>query len=306
MDCLSPVSAWSLGVKPNGKMDLRFNCKFARPADLLLPCGKCSACRQNKRVSWVNRCTLELLRFPLSSFLTLTYDDSHLPLDRQVHNGVLSSFFKRLRNFKRDYKIGDRKSLFLRYFAVGEYGSKFGRPHYHAIVFGVDFLDPMFKPYMAASKDGYPIFSSRLIERYWPYGFISFDEVTPCNVRYVAKYVSKSDGCFVASKGLGRSVFVDVSWHGREQHMSPKPLLFSSGYNDKFCVQHGKSPQSFPRFALRYLEKFYPDVFLNLKATRKNWLVGRNKDFTKPSVRDLVLSERLRAEIETRSYDKNN
>lgn len=74
-------------------------------------------------------------------FITLTFDDLHLPADHSLHKDTLQKFFKRLRkNYGKP----------LRYYACGEYGEKvktlydshgqgqaLGRPHYHAIVFGL-------------------------------------------------------------------------------------------------------------------------------------------------------------------------
>lgn len=84
-----------------------------------------------------------------TSFVTLTYDDEHLPFDKGLHKRDLQLFFKRLR----------KSGLTFHYFAVGEYGEKeqkyfcdddkvliekgkikpHGRPHYHVLFFGLDF-----------------------------------------------------------------------------------------------------------------------------------------------------------------------
>ena len=67
-----------------------------------------------------------------SIFVTLTYDDNQVPMndnaDLILYKPDLQNFLKRLR--KR--KDGER----IRYFAVGEYGTQSGRPHYHLCLFG--------------------------------------------------------------------------------------------------------------------------------------------------------------------------
>lgn len=68
-----------------------------------------------------------------SCFVTLTYDEAHLPPLRSVVPRDLTLFLKRLRS-----AIEPRR---FRYFAVGEYGDESARPHYHAIIFGLGVSD---------------------------------------------------------------------------------------------------------------------------------------------------------------------
>ena len=64
-----------------------------------------------------------------NTFITLTYDNEHLPKDESIDKDELQRFFKRLR------KNYPPKTI--KYFACGEYGDKKKRAHYHAIIFGV-------------------------------------------------------------------------------------------------------------------------------------------------------------------------
>lgn len=91
---------------------------------------------------------LESLTAPASSFLTLTYDDSSLPLisstgqpmSRGVKAGENTSSLptltpKDLQDWlKRFRKVIE--PLRVRYYAVGEYGDQSQRPHYHVALFG--------------------------------------------------------------------------------------------------------------------------------------------------------------------------
>lgn len=242
---------------------------------MLVPCGKCRACRENRRLQWIKRCKLELLSCNgVASFLTLTYNGKNCP--EHLVKKHLQDFFKRLRNVNRDYGLNLGK---LRYFAVGEYGSKKKRPHYHAIVFNVDLLSPQFRPYLATSKGSYPIFASKVIERYWTFGFNTVDSVTDANIRYVSKYVSKGvcDSLCLTSQGLGRSVFVDVSRVGRKSVVKPKPILIDSSQTDKFVISVGDVPRPLPSFALRYVERLFPVSLLTLKQKRKAYYLGKSK-----------------------------
>lgn len=76
----------------------------------------------------------------------------------------------------------------IRYYMSGEYGEKYGRPHYHACVFGYDFDD---KIYWCKSPTGEKLYRSATLERLWPYGFTSIGAVTFESAAYVARYVMK-------------------------------------------------------------------------------------------------------------------
>lgn len=88
-------------------------------------------------------------------------------------------FMKRLRKFT-GYKI--------RFFHCGEYGSITNRPHYHAIIFGMDFAD---KKFHSTTKGGHDTFTSETLERLWGFGHCMIGSVTPDSVRYVSSYILK-------------------------------------------------------------------------------------------------------------------
>lgn len=92
------------------------------------PCGRCYHCRKNKARIWRHRIMLEGMCHEENCFVTLTYNDEHLPAGETLVPEDLNLFLKRLRKKLYPEKI--------RYFAVGEYGDKSWRPHYHAILFG--------------------------------------------------------------------------------------------------------------------------------------------------------------------------
>ena len=108
---------------------------------VIVPCGKCPECLANKRSQWSFRLSQELKYTEFNSFfITLTYDDLHLPFAiPEIGSNMVGSptlvksdlqlFFKRLRK---------KLATNIRYYAVGEYGSRTSRPHYHAIVFNID------------------------------------------------------------------------------------------------------------------------------------------------------------------------
>lgn len=180
-------------------------------------CGQCRGCMIKKSKEWANRMMLELPYSSSAYFLTLTYDDNHLPvnsmLDREtgeLHDVAtldkeeLQRFFKRLSK-----KFGEG----IRYYAVGEYGSKTMRPHYHAIIWNLPLTignDLVLDPVRNRSQQGYPIYVSKSIEDCWRVskdeaartgmeyrsvkGIHALSEVTWNCCAYVARYVMKKRG----------------------------------------------------------------------------------------------------------------
>lgn len=135
---------------------------------IFVPCGHCFSCRQSKASEWSVRLTLELMSWKKAGFITLTYADDPTTLVPSD----LSKFFKCLR--KALSSVGRK----IKYFACGEYGGLFGRPHYHAIVFGIS-------PSMA---------DRLLVNKLWKKGRTSVDYVNRKTINYVAGYVLKKYG----------------------------------------------------------------------------------------------------------------
>jgi hypothetical protein len=114
-----------------------------------------------------------------SSFLTLTYSPECLPMGGTLVKPHFQDFMKRLRS-----RISPRK---VRYFMCGEYGERFSRPHYHALLFGFDFPDREF----FKEVNGERLFTSELLESLWPFGFSTIGNVTFESAAYVARYCVK-------------------------------------------------------------------------------------------------------------------
>ena len=88
-----------------------------------VPCGKCLECRIQHARAWADRCVVEAKQYDDNYFVTLTYDDAHLPAKNSLVPDDLQKFMKRLRKHFPNNKI--------RFFACGEYGDTSWRPHYH-------------------------------------------------------------------------------------------------------------------------------------------------------------------------------
>lgn len=183
MPCYYPISGYrSRHVNPNGKRPLVFKLSEALNSDVIeVPCGRCIGCRLEKSRQWAVRIMHEASLHDENSFLTLTYDDDHVPSDFSLDVRDYQLFMKRLRKSIYPKKV--------RFFHCGEYGEKFGRPHYHAILFGHNFHDR--KHFKNSTSDGSPLFSSEELDNLWDQGHCLIGEVTFESAAYVARYVTK-------------------------------------------------------------------------------------------------------------------
>lgn len=152
-----------------------------------VPCNKCKGCRIAKAMEWGIRCHHEAQFHEHNCFLTLTYNDQHLPEDYSVDPRVFELFMKRLRE-----KIAP---LQIRFFGCGEYGNDQSaspfRPHYHAIIFGYAFPDRRLHGY---TKRGDPLFISAELAKLWPFGFHTIGAANWKTAAYTARYTLKKIG----------------------------------------------------------------------------------------------------------------
>lgn len=134
-----------------------------------VPCGKCLACLSNKRSEWAFRLEQEFKYSKSAMFVTLTYDQKHVASNGSLCKKHLQDYLKRLR--KSYGKISNNS---IRYYAVGEYGSISGRPHYHLLLFNTDQREAR-----VAWHDG----------KQKPIGLVHIGEVTGASIAYVLKYL---------------------------------------------------------------------------------------------------------------------
>jgi hypothetical protein len=141
-------------------------------------CGQCVGCRLARRQEWTARIMHEALLHETSSFITLTYDDEHLPLHGSLHHPDVQRFFKRVRRSGRKF----------RYYMCGEYGEKFSRPHYHVCMFGQDFSGD--RVHFKGSAD-HKLYISDTLTNLWGEGFALIGDLTVESAAYVAGYTLK-------------------------------------------------------------------------------------------------------------------
>jgi hypothetical protein len=170
--------------------------------ELQLPCGQCIGCRLERSRVWAVRIMHEAQLHENNAFITLTYDDEHLPIDGALDVNEFQLFMKKLRkvfavpkengdsgqnDFSHDEKDELGRKGKVRYFHCGEYGDQFSRPHYHACLFGVSFPDQ--KLLKRVRENAY--YTSEILERTWGNGYAVIGELTFESAAYVARYCVK-------------------------------------------------------------------------------------------------------------------
>lgn len=145
-------------------------------------CGQCIGCRLDKVDQAATRCMHEAKMWPTNCFLSLTFDDEHLPEDYSVNIRTLQLFHKRLR------KLLPQK---IRTYGCGEYGDLNQRPHYHSLIFNADFHND--RKLYKHTESG-PLYTSPTLSKAWPFGFSTIGSVTYASAAYVAGYATKKIG----------------------------------------------------------------------------------------------------------------
>lgn len=124
---------------------------------------------------------LEAAQYEDNAFVTLTYDEEHLPEDRSVSPRVLSAFMKRLRKSISPLKV--------RYFGCGEYGDHSERPHYHLALFGYPNCERGQSQFSARTGSCCAVCDQ--IKRNWEFGNVMLGSLEPQSMAYIAGYVVK-------------------------------------------------------------------------------------------------------------------
>jgi len=219
----------------------------------------------------------------LKIFVTLTYSDDKIPPGNSLQLSHFQSFMKRLR------KAHGSK---IRFFHCGEYGETSFRPHYHAILFGIDFAD---KKLHSKNGRGETLYKSETLEKHWGHGHCLIGAVTSESCNYVARYILKKV-TGDSAKGHYENVNLatgEISTRTPEYvTMSRRPGIGSEWFDeyaqDVFpsdrVIVRGKEAGT-PKFYTRlYLQK-NPTLEEHLKRTRKRRAKKRASDNTPERLR---------------------
>jgi len=258
--------------------------KDGKTIPIISECGYCVNCRIMKKISNAVKMTGEAIYNKKNSFVTLTYgltpekeneliqyqfskdsleyltyreQHSTHPKDNSLNNEHLQKFFKRLR--KRGYKF--------RYFACGEYGDKFDRPHYHFCAFGEDFkmACPNKKEYCSSVSTCKKQCDYRYLYLTWGLGFVSVGSFTSDSAEYVAGYVHKK------LYGKEASFYREQKIKPEYAVMSKRPALGTQYFND-IILKHRRTYAEYKGHKVRlprlWKEKLY-SKYPELKETSK-------------------------------------
>lgn len=232
----------------------------------MVACRKCWQCRSNKIDDWVGRNIAESKTATASHVLTLTYGDKpEMDGLENVRAAVLTysdvqKFFKLLRS----------DGFRFRYFAVGEYGTKKGRAHWHIIIYW---------------QGDVPEHRVRLnfMQKHWPHGWSFWDRVDEKAIRYACKYLAPDpDEQGLQGFGpqpsknppLGDAYFRQLAVRYAKAGLSPQELSYSfpevirNGKPIKFRMQR-HTAENFLRYLIDAWEKYqgdYPPLSEPLQA----------------------------------------
>ena len=306
MPCYSPIKAWEKRhPEDNGNYGITFTPAEAQldsPIDI--PCGGCIGCRLDKAADWSTRATNELRYHDDACFITLTYNDDHLPNDKSINRDDPRNFLRRLRRAYPDQKI--------RYFGCGEYGKNqqgeinpftgkpdIGRPHYHYIIYGMNFDDRRL-----INDDDIPQYESQQLEELWGKGFTSLGNADQKNIDYISQYTTKKiNGNMAADhyKYLDPVTGEEINRQPEFISVSTQPGIGSQWFDDfegdclKGFITNGKGRvQKIPKYYKRQMkERFCSE---NYETVKKNTMKHVKPDHPDNS------PERLKAREEVVKY----
>lgn len=240
--------------------------------NITVPCGKCPECYKRRISGWSFRLMQEDKHSTMAVFSTLTYTTEHVPMTRNGYMTLdkkdIQDFFKRLRAIHYEYeKANDVTLPPIKYYAVGEYGGRFRRPHYHVLIFNAT-PAAIDRAWHAHDRTAHKkVEFSRLGKTYKkivpcgpysPIGNILHGSVTGASVGYTLKYMMK-EGVIpmhrnddrqrefsLMSKGLGASYITPqmIEWHksdltNRMHHVieGGKLIAMPRYYKDKIYTE---------------------------------------------------------------------
>ncbi len=191
--CTQPVTAWQLqekyravGVLTSQLIFLSPN-KFHRYDEMQVPCGKCIACLKLRALARASLLYCELQTTEGETyFLTLTYDDKHLPSGKYLDVKAMPLFIKRYRKHRKE----ENHPYQFRYEQIGELGELSLRQHAHMCGFNMTIPDLE----LYSQRDNSPIYTSESITKIWGNGSVKISPLTIENIIYTTQHVVKKIG----------------------------------------------------------------------------------------------------------------
>lgn len=169
---------------------------FDQPIKIAVPCGCCEDCQRTKTNEWFFRSYVEYKHYKKIGgsvyFVTLTYDNDHLPWLEFKDGKKIPCFNKfHIRNFIKYIRVWLKRNHMLstgiKYLICSEYGKTTKRPHYHGLLFFPFHIPPMS--------------FTRLMRTWWQHGFVicskqGWEIKSLAGITYASKYVAKDFSYF--------------------------------------------------------------------------------------------------------------
>lgn len=326
MPCTSPIEGYRT---PSGA--LTQDKRKSNGNKVTVPCGRCIGCRLDYSRDWAVRITHELKFHDHACFITLTYAPEHLPKGGNLVTKHYQDFMKRLRK---------KFNVPIYYFHCGEYGEKSGRPHYHAILFGIDFCNEKFDPdtHVIARRDSGAIaYRSPVLNKLWGKGITEVGTATFKSAAYIARYITKK---IHGEKAREHYDIIDVDsdtgeieWQKPEYITMSKKIPTGVGdekagigtrffykYNSdifqnnkgRIIISHSPDSKPFecrvPRYYMKLLERTNPDKYLKVKQANLDYLKekhNRERVNGKPTMESIEANILARSSKLKRNYEEN-
>lgn len=289
MPCYHPVSGFRTAT---GEVVFTELARHDLVGDIKLPCRQCIGCRLDRAREWGVRLTHEAQLSKRNCWLTLTYDDEHLPEGGTLVYRDVQLFLKRLRK-----AIGP-----IRFYMCGEYGDDGSRPHYHVCIFGYDFPDQT----LWTKGEFGGVYTAPLLTKLWPLGLAVVGQLNSRTAGYTARYCLKK-----ITGSLANDHYESVDSEGvitrREpefNRMSTRPGIGaawfakygSDVFPHDFAVSDGQKT-NVPAYYDRLYKRSNPDELELVKFTRGEKAQLKAHDNTPERL--LVKEEVLRSRTKT-------
>lgn len=241
----------------------------------VVPCGRCNACLVRSRMEWSLRLQEEARVSKDSYFITLTYDNDHLPILECVEPDTGACFYcgvvdkKDVQNFNKRFRkyLETHFNTKTRFYLISEYGPQTLRPHYH----GIYFMDSILSPDDVLAA----------VASCWPSPNVTVDCVTDERIRYVTEYAltRKDIPSYLVPNfrlmsnrpGLGAAYVGRMSkWHladvanrfyspSQDGHKVSMPRYYRNKIYDKETLEERSEDLSAARLQEEILRKSSPD-----------------------------------------------
>lgn len=268
-----------------------------------------------------------------NSWLTLTYDDNHLPsryytglthprTGKKIYSGTLykphiQQFYRRLRkSLSRKGAIADFTISFdyqaerlrprLRYYYGGEYGERYRRPHYHICLFGIEFND---RKHVDTTSLGFKLYTSERLGQLWPYGQHMIGDLTWETAAYTARYIMKKVTGDQAEHyyreldfDTGKWITTTPEFNDMSRNKGIGHDWYQRFYKDAYkekdsYVRVKNSKTKPPRYYDKLHKRKFPEHYETIKTERRKEAIKTAKNFTPPRLKaaEKITNQKIRS-----------